>query len=165
MKITRRAYRWHTPVPAAYFVVSQPYLQEDWALYPKFGHHIGVDYGGHGRTGIPIIACAAGVIVYRDTEDSPWGKTLGNHIALYVPSVDRSFLYCHLEEHPRAFTYVRQGVRLGTMGNTGASVGGAIHLHLEGFYGRFAIAMRSFTSFDDIISKTFDADSFLRAMI
>lgn len=91
---------WHAPVPQQYFVVTQPYLNEDWNLYPKFGHHTGVDYGGHG-----------------------------------------------------------------TAGNTGTSANGAIHLHLEGFHGRFQVAWRTFTSLADIKQKTFDADQYIRARL
>lgn len=154
---------WHTPLPQEYFVPSQTYLKEDWDLYPKFGHHTGVDYGGHGKRGIPLFALADGEIIYRDVASSAWGAALGNHAAIYVPSVDRSFLYCHMSEAPHALGQVQSGEQIGVMGNTGKSAGGAIHLHLEGFHGRFAILWRSFVSLDDIKKKTFDADQFLRA--
>ena len=58
---------------------------------------------------------------------------------------------------------VQSGNQIGIMGNTGKSAGGAIHLHLEGFYGRFSIAWRAFTSLDDIKKKTFDANQFIRS--
>ena len=156
---------WHRPVPQEYFVLSQTYLNEDRTLYPKFGHHTGVDYGGHGKTGIPLFALADGEIIYRDVASSAWGAALGNHAAIYVPAVDKSFLYCHMAEAPHALGQVKSGEQIGIMGNTGKSAGGAIHLHLEGFHGRFAIAWRSFASLDDIKKKTFDADQFLRARL
>ncbi len=157
-----REEKWQAPVPAAYFMLSQTYLNEDWNLYPKFGHHTGVDYGGHGKVGIPLTACADGEIVYKEVFDSPWGKSLGNHAALYVPSVDKSFLYCHMSEEPHVLGPVRAGEQICIMGSTGKSSGGAIHLHLEGFHGRFQIAWRSFASLDDIKKKTFDANEFIK---
>lgn len=149
-------------MPLPYFILSQTYLNEDWTLYPKFGHHTGVDYGGHGQTDIPLFSCADGEIVYGNTADSPWGASLGNHCALYVPSVDRSFLYCHMSAPPPALGEVKAGTQIGIMGNTGKSAAGAIHLHLEGFFGRFVIAARAFTSLADIQTKTFDADQCIR---
>lgn len=153
---------WHTPVPEEYFILSQTYLNEDWKLYPKFGHHTGVDYGGHHTAGIPLFACADGEIVYEEVANSMWGASLGNHAALYVPSVDKSFLYCHMAAEPHALGHVKSGEQIGIMGSTGKSAGGAIHLHLEGFYGRFKIAWRSFQSLDDIKKKTFDANEFIK---
>ena len=64
-----------------------------------------------------------------------------------------------------ALGQVVTGAQIGVMGNTGKSAGGALHLHLEGFHGRFVISWRSFTSFDDIKTKTFDADIFIRARL
>lgn len=156
---------WARPVPAEYFIVSQPYLNEDWTLYPKFGHHTGVDYGGHGHTGIPLFACADGEIIYRDVASSSWGASLGNHAALYVPSVGQSFLYCHMAGEPPMLGPVRAGQQIGVMGNTGKSAGGAIHLHLEGYHGQFVITWRSFTSLEDIKAKTFDADAYVRTRL
>ena len=156
---------WMPPVPKEYFALSQTYLNEDWTLYPKFGHHTGVDYGGHGKTGIPLFACADGEIVYRDLASSAWGAQLGNHAALYVPPLDRSFLYCHMASEPHALGPVGAGEQIGIMGNTGTSAAGAIHLHLEGFYGRFMIAERTFISLEDIKKKTFDADAFIRSKL
>lgn len=156
---------WAPPVPTPRFKLTQRYLNEDWALYPKFGHHTGVDYGGAGQKGIPLFACADGEIVYTDVANSAWGAALGNHAALYVPSVDKSFLYCHMAAAPHALGPVKSGDQIGIMGNTGKSAGGAIHLHLEGFNGRFVIVWRSFTSLEDIKRKTFDADQFIRSQI
>ncbi len=158
--------KWHIPTHQDHFATpSQPYLQEDWKLYGKFGHHTGVDYGGQRKTGLPLFACADGEIIYREIADSAWGKFLGNHAVIYVPSVDKSFLYCHMEIEPRALGPVRAGEQIGIMGNTGKSAGGAIHLHLEGFHGRFEIIWRSFQSLDDIKAKTFDTDSFIRSRL
>lgn len=156
--------KWHVPTHPDHFAVpSQPYLQEDWELYGKFGHHTGVDYGGQRKTGLPLFACADGEIIYREIADSVWGKFLGNHAVIYVPSVDKSFLYCHMGIEPPALGPVMAGEQIGIMGNTGKSAGGAIHLHLEGFHGRFEIVWRSFKSLDDIKVKTFDADAFIRS--
>ena len=158
--------KWYIPTHQDHFAVpSQPYLQEDWELYGKFGHHTGVDYGGRRKTGLPLFACADGAIIYREIADSAWGKFLGNHAVIYVPSVDKSFLYCHMEIEPHALGPVGAGEQIGIMGNTGKSAGGAIHLHLEGFHGRFEITWRSFQSLDDIKAKTFDADSFIRSRL
>lgn len=156
---------WNYPLPKDYFIPSQTYLNEDWKLYPKFGYHTGVDYGGHGRSDVPIFACTNGEIVYREVATSDWGKYLGNHVAIYVPSVNKSFLYCHLKDQPPQLGNVTCGDQIGIMGNTGKSSGGAIHLHLEGFHGRFSISLRTFTSRDDIKIKTFDADEFIRSNI
>ncbi len=156
---------WNIPIPKIYFVLSQTYLNEDWSLYPKFGHHTGVDYGGAGQTNIPLYACADGEIIYREVFNSAWGASLGNHAVLYVHSVDKSFLYCHMPADPPTLGPVKAGNKIGLMGNTGKSAGGAIHLHLEGFHGRFKIADRSFISLADIKKKTFDADSFIRSKI
>lgn len=158
--------KWRSPVPQKYFATpSQHYLQEDWELYGKFGHHTGTDYGGLRQEGIPLFACAEGEIVYRETANSAWGVFLGNHAALYVPSIDKTFLYCHMATEPPALGQVEAGAQIGVMGNTGKSSGGAIHLHLEGFHGRFQVLWRSFLSLEDIKTKTFDADSFIRSKI
>lgn len=158
--------RWHLPTPKEFFIVTQAYLAEDWQLYPKFGHHTGVDYGGHETPpagGVPLFAVAAGEIIYSDTASSAWGQVLGNHLALYVPAAKCSFLYCHLEDAPHGLGKVKGGEQIGTMGDTGESTG--THLHLEGWHGRFDISNREFASLDDIKKKTFDADHYLRRKI
>lgn len=158
--------KWHIPTHQDHFAIpSQPYLQEDWKLYGKFGYHTGVDYGGHGKTGLPLFVCADGEIIYREIADSAWGRFLGNHAVVYVPAVDKSFLYCHMADEPHALGPIKAGEQIGVMGNTGKSAGGAIHLHLEGFHGRFEIVWRSFKSLDDIKTKTFDADEFIRSRL
>lgn len=158
--------KWHIPTHQDHFAVpSQIYLQEDWELYGKYGHHTGVDYGGRRKTGLPLFACADGEIIYREIADSTWGKFLGNHAVIYVPHVDKSFLYCHMESEPHVLGPVKAGEHIGIMGNTGKSAGGAIHLHLEGFHGHFEITWRSFKSLDDIKIKTFDADEFIRSRL
>lgn len=162
----RESIKWHIPTHQDHFhTPSQSYLQEDWELYGKFGHHTGVDYGGRKKTGLPLFACADGELIYREVADSAWGKFLGHHAALYVPSVGKSFLYCHMAVEPRALGSVQRGEQIGVMGNTGKSAGGAIHLHLEGFHGRFEIAWRSFQSLEDIKNKTFDAHEFIRSRL
>lgn len=157
--------RWDLPLPNEYLVVSQSYLQEDWKLYGKFGHHTGTDYGGRKQTGVSIFACADGEIIYKEIVDSLWGKFLGNHAVLYVPHVDKSFLYCHMELESRGLGPIKVGEKIGIMGNTGKSAGEAIHLHLEGFHGKFNITQRSFISLDDIKTKTFDAHQFILSKI
>lgn len=162
MKKNDSILNWRKPVPDEHFAVpSQAYLKEDWELYGKFGHHTGVDYGGRKKTGLPLFACADGEIIYREIADSAWGKFLGNHAAIYIPSIDKSFLYCHMADEPRVLGLIKAGEQIGIMGNTGKSAGGAIHLHLEGFHGKFNIAQRSFLSLDDIKTKTFDAHQFI----
>lgn len=157
-----RNVRWHAPVPKRCFVVTQEYLNKDWSLYTKFGRHPGVDYGAGGRSDIPLYACADGEIIHRGVVKSRWGRVLGNHLALYVPSENVSFLYCHLADTPRALGVVTSGEKIGIMGNTGKVLDGAIHLHLEAFYGRFDIKNRDFKSLADEKAKTFNADAFLR---
>ncbi len=75
------------------------------------------------------------------------------------------FLYCHMAEDPHGMGAVKAGKQIGIVGNTGTSAVGAIHLHLEGWHGRFEIAARQFVSVEDIKKKTFDADAFLRARL
>lgn len=43
----------------------------------------------------PGLAGIYGEIIYGEIADSAWGKFLGNHAVVYVPSVDKSFLYSH----------------------------------------------------------------------
>lgn len=148
---------WQLPVPKEYFAVSQNYLNHDPSLYPKFGYHTGVDYGGRRKTGIPLFACAKGEIIFKEPSNSPWGVYFGNHMALYVPEVDKTFLYCHLARAGHQLGHVEAGVQIGIMGNTGKSAGNAIHLHLQGYHGRFKPTWRKFQSLDDIKAKTFDA--------
>lgn len=158
--------KWHIPTEEDHFEIPfQSYLKKDLDLYRKFGHHTGVDYGGRKKTGLPLFACADGEIIYREVAGSSWGKFLGNHVAIYVSSVDKSFLYCHMESLPPEHGPVKAGEQIGVMGNTGQSANNAIHLHLEGFHGRFQIALRSFKSLADIKTKTFDADAFIRSRI
>jgi len=148
---------WHLPIPKEYFVVSQHYLNYDPSLYPKFGYHTGVDYGGRRQTGIPLLACADGEIIFREASSSPWGIYLGNHVALYVPEVDKTFLYCHLARSGHQLGSVEVGTQIGIMGNTGKSSGNAIHLHLQGYHARFNPSWRKFISLEDIKARTFDA--------
>lgn len=148
---------WYAPVPRKYFAVSQLYLNYDPVQYKKFGYHTGTDYGGCGQSGIPLFACTDGEIIFRDIANSPWGAFFGNHIVLYVPTIDKSFMYCHMANTPRQTGSIKAGKQIGRMGNTGQSAKGAIHLHLQGYHGRFKASWRKFNTLDEIKTRTFDA--------
>lgn len=140
--------------------ITQKFLNPDSVLYPKTGVHPGVDYGGGGD----LLAVATGVITYSEVADSPWGKWLGNHFALYVPELDKSFLYCHSAVPPPALGPVSRGTKLGVMGQTGFAKG--IHLHFEGYYGKFNINVRAaWASKLDILKSSFDADHFIHYLL
>ena len=159
----KRAVTWSPPVPRLNFRITQPYLAVDRHLYPEFGRHPGVDYAG-GKPGIPLLAVAQGEIIYACTDGDHLGTVLGNHCALFIPRVGRSFLYCHLADAPPAAgMQFACGETLGEMGETGEALG--IHLHLEGYYGRFSREVRNFVSLEDLEAKTFDADAYLRQML
>ena len=157
---------WYPPVPERQFVVNRRWLFRDAVDYPQTKVHPGVDYPAMGSMGVPVFACAAGEIVYTGTEASTLGMWLGNHVVLYVPHVNRSFLYAHLATpSPLSFVCVVGGAPLGVMGETGKADG--VHLHLEGFYGRFTTpkASRVLLIEADVQRLTFDPDQYIRARL
>jgi murein DD-endopeptidase MepM/ murein hydrolase activator NlpD len=152
---------WFHPMPEPYQTCTQCFCNPNPELYRKTGIHPGSDWGTRGASNIELRAVADSEIVYSQSESTPMGKWLGNHCALFVPSENKSFLYCHSSaSFPEVGTKVTAGQKIGVCGKTGFSRG--IHLHLEGYTGKFKIAMRSFKTKEDIIRICFDTDAFIK---
>lgn len=90
----------------------------------KLGYHTGVDRVCD--TDTTLVAISDGVV----TRTSGCGSSYGNHL-VYRTTDGKTVLYAHLKERPavRVGAKIKQGQKLGTMGNTGNSYGA--HLHIE----------------------------------
>ena len=83
------------------------------------------------RTGTPLVAVRAGVVLETGNDG---GR--GNYVAVYAPSVHRTFVYLHMNAPARVRSgqRVRGGQALGEVGCTGSCFGD--HLHFEVRRGR-----------------------------
>lgn len=91
--------------------------------------HAGVDIGAGGRSGVPIVATAAGVVARSYTSTS-YGECI--IIRHNVNGQVYESLYAHMERGSRRYKTgdsVSKGSVIGIMGNTGNSFGA--HLHFE----------------------------------
>ena len=150
--------KWHSPIHADKFRVTQKFFTPDSKNYPKTGHHPGTDYGTQGADNIPLFYCADGEVI----ESGNNHKYFGNYFFYYVPEVDRTFVYFHLRDTaPVKGTYA-VGEECGIAGNTGLSFGA--HLHLECMKGRQTSADRSrlYSSPDALTVAAEDPDPFIR---
>ncbi len=152
---------WHIPIREDKFKLTQGFLNYDPDTYKITQHHPGVDYGTQGDIDIPAHAVCDGEIVDR----GEFHKSFGNFVFLYVPIVDRTFVYFHLKDIPPQLGPVKSGDILGIVGQTGLSYG--IHLHLECLKGRKTSSDRGrlFTSLDNVKLYAEDADIFIGSML
>lgn len=95
---------------------------------PRWGKtHFGVDLGHGGKTNLPIVASADGVV-----SKSHYSKSYG-HVVYIKHKVDGQVyetVYAHMQNRAVAQgAVVKQGQFLGYMGRTGDSTG--VHLHFE----------------------------------
>ena len=98
--------------------------------------------GAHGRggraidfgapQGTAVVAAADGkVIISR----SGWNGGYGNYIVIEHANISSQTLYAHLlTRNVSAGTWVKQGQKIGTVGNTGRSTGPHVHFEVRGKY-------------------------------
>ncbi len=108
-----------------------------WFLAPRaHGKHNGIDFLA--PVGTPVLAACAGKA--RADQRGGYGKVV--QLVCKLPDhlggdegLHASFFYAHLDKSapPKAWTHVRAGQRLGTVGKSGNAAGPKIrpHLHLE----------------------------------
>ncbi len=153
-----KAVTWYLPVKSEKAVMTSGYMVVNWTDYPKTGHHPGVDYDVPGDEDVQLQFCGNGDVVDRgefsNIQRYPLAKWLGNYFFLYVPSIDRTFLYAHLREAPPALGQVNAGDPCGIAGKTGTANG--IHLHFECWKGRRTANTRDVSSRDSLIRLTED---------
>ena len=153
--------KWHAPIRADKFVVTQKFLAVDKINYPKTGVHPGADYGTQGEDNVPLFFCADGEVIETEANH----KYFGNYFFYYVPEVRRTFVYFHLRDTLPTIGLHKAGEQCGIAGKTGLSFG--IHLHLECIKGRKTSADRAslYSSKASLVKATEDADTFIRARL
>lgn len=158
--VTPKPSKWFAPIRVDKFVVTQVFLAPDAATYPITGHHPGVDYGTQGTTDVPLYYCADGEVI-----ESGLHASFGNYFFYFVPSVDRTFVYFHLQDIAPSKGVYNGGAQCGFAGKSGKAFG--IHLHLECLKGKKTSADRAklFTSFASLQNAAEDADAFIRGRI
>lgn len=106
------------------------YVSCEWMCYPN---HTGIDLGNHGDTTTPILAAADGTVAYVNPRGDGWEGGYGNYVAIdhMIDGKKYRTIYAHMHTKPlvKAGQIVKQGQKIGTMGNTGNSQGA--HLHFE----------------------------------
>ena len=153
--------KWHAPIRADKFKVTQKFLSPDKVNYPKTGCHPGTDYGTQSEDNVPLFLCADGDVIETGTNH----KYFGNYFFYYVPEADRTFAYFHLRDSVPAKGAHKAGEECGITGKTGLSYG--IHLHLECIKSKKTSADRArlFTTKDALSAAAEDADAFIRARL
>jgi len=151
--------KWHVPIRADKFVVTQKFLTPD-PLYKITGHHPGTDYGTQGEDNVPLYYCADGEVIESGVHDA-----FGNYFFYYAPEVDRTFVYFHLRDSAPVKGRYTAGEQCGIVGKTGLSRG--IHLHFECMVGKKTSVARKilYTSKENIVKSAEDADAFIRAKL
>jgi murein DD-endopeptidase MepM/ murein hydrolase activator NlpD len=97
---------------------------ENYAIWQLWGHN-GLDLGGK-AVGTPIVAMAAGVVVYIGYDPTGYG----HHVEIKHDALKASTVYCHaLEIDVQVDQPVMAGDTVATVGSSGNSSGP--HLHLE----------------------------------
>lgn len=106
------------------------YVSCEWACYSG---HVGIDLGNNGDTTTPVIAAADGTVVAVNPRGDGWEGGYGNYVTIEHLINGQKFrtVYAHMHSRPlvKKGDIVKQGQKLGTMGNTGNSSGA--HLHFE----------------------------------
>jgi len=102
------------------------------AVTSPFGYrdgdtHFGIDIGAGGRSNVPIVAAADGVVT-RSAFSTSYGNVV--YIKHNIGGKEFETVYAHMQNRTVALgATVKQGQFLGYMGNTGKSFGP--HLHFE----------------------------------
>ncbi len=109
--------------------------------YGESGARYGTDRGGRMHEGQDMFAPAgAPLVAIYDSEvvEEGNGGGRGNYVALWSPSVKRTFVYLHMQSPSRVKTgeKVTAGESVGELGCTGSCFGD--HLHLEARTGKGA---------------------------
>ena len=108
-------------------IVGRPDYGDSEAVFgaSRSGHtHAGQDV--FAPAGTPLVAVSEGAVVDVGTDGAQ-----GNHLAIYDPKRDRTYVYMHLESAAlvEADEHVEAGQRVGAVGCTGSCWGD--HLHFE----------------------------------
>lgn len=114
-----------TPLPNHWTKITQTYGVPNSRLYPRTGHHIGVDFGT--PIGTPFLAPTDCEIVKTGNVVD----TLG--FWAEIRCTDFTMFICHLDKIPKKGTYKR-GKILCYTGNSGRISTGP-HAHVEGWHG------------------------------
>lgn len=149
------------PVSISSTKITNPFLTPDKKNYPITGVHPGVDYGVSGAP-FPLFAVADGEVIERGSH-----AVFGNYFHLYVPGVDRTFIYMHISrpyDLPK-LGKISRGEPCGYAGDTGQAEG--VHLHLECIKGRVTSADRKalFTNAERLKRYAEDPHAFLKSRI
>jgi len=120
------------PVPG-HHTITQKFGCSTFYLEPPFGNckhwHNGLDIGG-ARIGTPVVAAAGGTVIYAGRKKTG-ADGAGGGIVVWISHKGTLYTtYNHLNSVTvKAGQSVAAGQQVGTLGNTGASVGA--HLHFE----------------------------------
>ncbi len=117
------------PCPG-YYNVGSPYGYRIHPIYGKRKFHKGIDIGGSGIKGKPIIAAADGIVSLAKYNSGGYGY----YVVLDHGKGDNGKYYATLYAHMTKYIvssgqYVKKGQTIGYVGTTGASTG--YHLHFE----------------------------------
>ncbi len=115
------------PRPPFHPLIGKPDYGDSEARFgaSRSGHtHAGQDV--FAEPGTPLVAPTAGVVVEQGTDGAR-----GNHLAIYDPRRDRTYVYMHMIEPAQVELrdHVHAGQRVGGVGCTGSCWGD--HLHFE----------------------------------
>lgn len=128
------AYNWLWPVKVAHHHVNSAFgVLRDYDGDGKFNdRHEGVDL--YARTGDPVIASAAGTVVWASNKRQSTGtpSAYGYHVIIQHPGEIYETWYCHLSSLMSAQgSNVQQGDVIGLAGNTGNSTGPHLHFNMR----------------------------------
>ena len=117
------------PIPG-YYKVGSPYGYRTHPISGKWKLHKGIDVGGSGIKGKPIIAAADGYVSLAQYNSGGYGY----YVVLDHGKGDDGKYYATLYAHMTKYIvkvgqYVRRGQTIGYVGTSGASTG--YHLHFE----------------------------------
>ncbi len=117
------------PIPG-YYKVGSPYGYRTHPISGKWKLHKGIDIGGSGIKGKPIIAAADGYVALATYNSGGYGYYVVLDHGKGSDGKYYATLYAHMTKYiVKSGQYVRKGQTIGYVGTSGASTG--YHLHYE----------------------------------
>ncbi len=117
------------PIPG-YYKVGSPYGYRTHPISGKWKLHKGIDVGGSGIKGKPIIAAADGYVSLATYNSGGYGYYVVLDHGKGDDGKYYATLYAHMTKYiVKSGQYVRRGQTIGYVGTSGASTG--YHLHFE----------------------------------